>query len=174
MRLPLRLAAGLVLGLGLLACRVERAPDGSEAAGQPAPAFTLEALDGSTVSLASLRGKPVVLDFWATWCSPCIFQIPVLNAFHERNGERVEVIGVAVDADGREAVAPFAEEHDIGYRVLLGDAALAQSYEARGFPTLYVIDEEGLIQSVHVGVVGGEDLVASVEAGSSLEGLRRP
>lgn len=167
------LAAAALL-LGLLACRVERPPDGSEAAGEAAPDFTLEALDGSMVSLASLRGKPVVLDFWATWCSPCVFQIPILNAFHERNGDRVEVLGVAIDVDGREVVAPFADEHDIGYRVLLGDTALAQSYQAMGFPTLYVIDEEGVIRSAHIGVLDGEDLVASVEAGSSVEGLRRP
>jgi len=155
-------AAALVLGgLAGAGCRVQEEGQG---AGGPAPEWTLEDLGGSRVSLAELRGRPVVVDFWATWCAPCEFQIPVLNQLEERYGDRVEVIGIAVDAGGREAVAPFAAEHRIAYRVLLGDEGLAQRYGAVGFPSLYVIRADGTIDSSHVGLVEPEVLEEAVEA----------
>jgi cytochrome c biogenesis protein CcmG, thiol:disulfide interchange protein DsbE len=156
-----RLAAAALFGAALaVACRVEE-PTG---AGVPAPEWTLEDLAGGSVSLADLRGRPVVIDFWATWCTPCEFQIPVLNQLEERYGDRVEVIGIAVDVDGREAVAPFAAARGITYRVLLGDEGLAQRYGAVGFPSLYVIRADGSIDSSHVGLVEPEALAEAVEA----------
>jgi thiol-disulfide isomerase/thioredoxin len=130
----------------------------------PAPDWTLPDLAGGSVSLAELRGRPVVIDFWATWCTPCEFQIPVLNQLEERYGERIAVIGIAVDVDGREVVAPFAAEHDIRYRILLGDEGLAQRYGALGFPSLYVLRADGAIASSHVGLVEPDELEEAVEA----------
>jgi thiol-disulfide isomerase/thioredoxin len=153
------LAVALVAALAL-ACRVDEGADASRAA----PEFALPDLAGATVSLAALRGKPVVLDFWATWCVPCEFQIPVLNAFHERHAGRVEVVGVAVDAGGREVVAPYAAERGIRYRVVLGDEALAQRFGAIGFPTLFVLRADGTIASTHMGLVDPAELEAAVEA----------
>ena len=155
------LAAAAILGAALAAaCRVEE-PTG---AGIPAPDWTLEDLAGVSVSLGELRGRPVVIDFWATWCTPCEFQIPVLNQLEERYGDRVEVIGIAVDVDGREVVAPFAAERGVSYRVLLGDEGLAQRYGAVGYPSLYVIRADGNIDSSHVGLVEPEALAEAVEA----------
>jgi thiol-disulfide isomerase/thioredoxin len=156
--------AALCLVLTVMACRVEDEPGEAELGGADAPGFELQDLHGSTVTLEELRGKAVVLDFWATWCTPCVFQIPVLNAFHEQHGDRIEVIGIAVDAGGREVVAPFAAEHGIDYRVLLGDEGLAQRYGAPGFPALYVITPDGQIDSAHVGLVQEGALEASVRA----------
>jgi thiol-disulfide isomerase/thioredoxin len=150
----LALAALLAVG-----CRVER---GVEA--RPAPDFALPDLAGATVTLEALRGKPAVIDFWATWCAPCEFQIPVLNAFHERHAGRATVVGVAVDAGGREVVAPYADERGIRYRVLLGDEALAQRFGAIGFPTLFVLRADGTIDSTHMGLVDPDELEAAVEA----------
>jgi cytochrome c biogenesis protein CcmG/thiol:disulfide interchange protein DsbE len=153
-------AALLLAALGL-GCRVE---DDAGAPRPPAPDFELEDLAGGTLSLAGLRGRPAVIDFWATWCAPCEFQIPVLNQVHERYGDRVEVIGIAVDVGGRETVAPYAAEQRIRYRVLLGDEELARRFGALGFPTLFVLRADGTIDSSHVGLVEPEELEAAVEA----------
>jgi thiol-disulfide isomerase/thioredoxin len=136
--------------------------DASESAKAIAPGFTLRDLSGADVSLAALRGRPVVIDFWATWCAPCERQVPVLNAFHDKHGDRIPVLGIAVDVDGATRVKPFVEQHELRYRVLLGDEALAQDYDAFGFPTLYVIRPDGTIHSAHVGVVSPEALEAAV------------
>jgi thiol-disulfide isomerase/thioredoxin len=141
-----------------LGCRVE-----DSRAGGPAPEWALPDLEGRTVALADLRGKPVVLDFWATWCTPCEFQIPILNEVYERYRDRVEFVGVAVDVDGREVVAPFAKERAIAYRVLLGDEELAQRYGALGFPSLYVIGKDGNIALSHVGLIDADDLEEALD-----------
>lgn len=165
--------AGPLLLLALGCERVEPAPavGGADPAASatpgdpvpaPAPAFTLPDLAGGQVSLAELRGRPVVIDFWATWCAPCERQVPVLNAFHDEYGDRIPVLGIAVDADGASRVAPFVAQHGLRYRVLLGDADLAQDYGAYGFPTLFVVRPDGTIHSAHVGVVTPEALEAAV------------
>ena len=117
--------------------------------------------------LADFAGRTLVVDFWATWCLPCKQQIPVLNAFAAAAGPDVAVIGIAVDADGREVVAPFAAEHAIAYPVLLGDESLAFDYGAPGFPALAVVDPHGRIDSLHLGVIDRGALEAAVAAARS-------
>jgi thiol-disulfide isomerase/thioredoxin len=128
---------------------------------EPAPDFTLEQLGGGEVALAALRGKPVIVDFWATWCGPCEESIPVLVAFQEKYAGRVQVLGVSVDWE-REAVAPFAREHGMNYPVLFGEESLALDYGAPGFPALFVIDAQGRISEAHVGVTTLPELEAAV------------
>lgn len=163
------LAAG-ALWLGLAACeRAAPGPPGpgtaeaavEPAASAPAPDFALPDLSGGTVALADLRGRPVVIDFWATWCAPCERQVPVLNAFHAKHGDRIPVLGISVDVDAA-AVAPFVSEHAVRYRVLLGDEGLARAYGALGFPTLFVVRPDGRIHSAHVGLVSPEALEEAV------------
>jgi thiol-disulfide isomerase/thioredoxin len=130
-------------------------------ASEPAPDFALEQLGGGRVALADLRGKPVIVDFWATWCAPCEESIPVLVEFQKKYAGRVHVLGVSVDWE-REAVAPFAKEHGMNYPVLFGDESLALDYGAPGFPALFVIDAQGLIAEAHVGVATLPELEAAV------------
>ena len=157
------------LALALLGCGAEdsRGTAAQEGGGapaaavlKPAPDFTLRDVHGKEVALADYRGKAVIVDFWATWCPPCIFQVPELNKFwktHHSAGD-VMVIGVAVDAEGAEVVRPWAEEQGIEYTIVIGDEGLAREYGALGFPTLVIVTPEGNVDSLHVGLIEVEDL----------------
>ncbi len=178
----LRPVAGLLLSvaLGLGGCGPSADPPPGAAAPEaaaetptaapgrrPAPAFRLPKLGGGELSLAELQGRVVVIDFWATWCPPCIFQIPILNQIHRRYADRgVEVLGISVDSGGADAVREFAEEHRIAYPILLGDESLARAYGAPGYPSLVVVAPDGTIAEgpPHVGVVDLEELASELEA----------
>lgn len=163
------LAAALACSRGEESARVAEGPCAAVADRKPAPALALKSLDGQEYSLGGLKGKTVVIDFWATWCPPCEFQIPVLNAVYDAWRDRdVVVLGVAVDAEGAEIVAPYAVEHGIRYPVLLGDEALARSFGAVGFPTSVLIAPDGNMSRAHAGLVEKEDLdarLACLQAG---------
>lgn len=139
----------------------------SEAAAAPEIVeFSLPDLEGKLIHLADYRGKTVLLDFWATWCPPCEFQVPELNALREAHAEQgdVMVIGVAVDVEGAEVVAPWAEKHGVEYQLVIGSEDVARDFGAMGFPTLVVIRPDGSIDSRHVGLIETaelEDLVVT-------------
>ena len=167
-----RLAAGLASALLALAgCTDPAAGPPSDEPGAAAPAFTLRDLAGREVSLAALQGRVVVIDFWATWCAPCVFQIPILNEFYAAHrGDGVAVLGVAVDVEGAGVVAPFVEEHGIRYPILLGSESLARDFGALGFPTLFVVGPEGRIETVHTGVIDAETLEAALASARGAPG----
>lgn len=132
--------------------------------------FTLPDLEGRPIRLADHRGKIVILDFWATWCPPCIFQVPELNAFWEahRAAGDVMVIGVSVDVEGAEVVGPWAAENGISYQLVIGDEDVAREFGALGFPTLVIVGADGSIDSRHMGLVEAEELEELVAAATGV------
>ena len=139
------------MGVALLLAACGPAPKSSGT--KAAPAFDLPDLNGGRVSLASLEGKVLVVDFWATWCGPCITEIPDYAEFWRKNQPRgVEVLGVVMDSGSPDDILDFVREYKIPYRQLLGDDEIAGAFGVnQGFPTTFVIDGEGVIRSKILG-----------------------
>lgn len=115
-----------------------------------APAFTLSDLSGGKLSLDQLRGKVVVVNFWATWCTPCLAELPMLTNFAEAHPDMV-VVGVAVDEPG--PVRARVERSQIRYPVVIGTQAVVDAYGVSAFPTTVVVDAEGQVRWSHTGLL---------------------
>ncbi|MBK6911203.1 MAG: redoxin domain-containing protein [bacterium] len=119
---------------------------------QPAPDFTLEKLSGGTVKLSELRGKVVVIDFWATWCGPCKMTMPLIEQYYKNRPDGVEVYGINVwERNGTDKVASFIQNAGYTFPILFGKDETAGEYAVRGIPTMFVIDKDGKIAHRHVG-----------------------
>lgn len=131
------------------------------AAGNPAPDWKLADADGKTHALTDYRGKLVVLDFWATWCGPCVRGMPDLQKLHEKYRERgVEIIGI--NAWEESNAAAYMKEKGYTYGLLLKGEAVAEAYRATTLPTIYLIGADGKIVYCKVGL-SDENLAASIE-----------
>lgn len=132
----------------------EKAPKGSEPRprpGYPAPDFTLATLDGDEISLSDLEGKPVLVNFWATWCPPCRSEMPDLQDFHATYGDQVALLGVNW-AEEPEEVRVFLNRYDITYPNVLDRKGRAfVQYRLMGLPTTLFIDETGLVRGLWYG-----------------------
>ncbi len=123
------------------------------AVGHPAPDFTLTTAGGETFKLSDLRGTPVVLNFWATWCPPCRAELPELEAASNRFAKQVIVVGVN-QAEAPAAVQMFATQLGLTFAIPLDkDAAVSQRYFVRSLPTTFFIDRNGVIRQLQVGPV---------------------
>ena len=114
---------------------------------QPAKDFELTAIDGRRLKLSDLKGKAVMVDFWATWCGPCVAAMPHLVKLYEKYKSRgLEILAISCDdkAD-RHLVAPFAKEHKVTFPVLF-DEGVGKLYNVRGYPTSIFIDKQGHIR----------------------------
>jgi cytochrome c biogenesis protein CcmG, thiol:disulfide interchange protein DsbE len=138
-------------------------------AGDAAPEFAAPTLGGDTVSLVALRGSPVLLNVWATWCPPCREEMPALQALHETFGDRgLRVIGVSIDARGAEsAIRSFADDHGIRFTLLHDPAeAVSRQFRINGVPETFLIDGAGRIVRRWIGAFdpAAADVAEQIEA----------
>lgn len=144
---------------------VARAESGVSAAGlpevgRPAPDFTLPDLDGRRVRLSDLRGKAVLINFWATWCPPCREEMPQIEAFYRRYRDRTEVLGIDV-GESAEQVRAFLDNNPYSWHFLLDtNFQVTDRYRVFAIPTSYFIDKDGIIRGLYMGAVNAERIRA--------------
>ncbi len=149
-------------------------------AGQMAPDFSLAVVSGAPggdrIRLSDLRGQVVVVDFWATWCPPCVRSLPVLGRIHDRltrQGHDGVVLGVNTDSDyDDEVIARFATSRHATYPILRDDQNVAERYKVSALPTLFVVNRDGRIASVIQGVISESDVAAALRPLLPPAGLR--
>ena len=131
--------------------------------GKPAPAFRLKTFDGQTVSLADYRGKVVLLDFWATFCPPCIQALPELQSLHAKNASRgFAVVGVTVD-DRAALVRKATTRAGVAYPILSSTAAVWNAYKVNALPSLILVGRDGNIIKRYGGEADRTAMLAEIE-----------
>ena len=156
---PIRFAALSLILAGLLACGPE--PRKRMEVGSPMPAFRLPSLDGTPVDSETLLGQPLVLNFWATWCQPCLKEIPDLQRLAQETG--VRVVGIALDEQGERAVKPFVEKSGLDYTILLGNQEVFERFDGLAIPYTLVINTQGEVVRMIRGRASPTALRASLE-----------
>ena len=121
--------------------------------GVPAPNFTFPDLDGKMVSLDDYKGKVVLLNIWATWCPPCVDEMPSMEKLHqELKGEAFEILAVSIDASGAKDVLPFMKKYKLSFPALTDTrGAIKELYQTTGVPESIIIDKNGIIVEKVIG-----------------------
>ncbi|MFZ5480692.1 MAG: TlpA family protein disulfide reductase [Myxococcota bacterium] len=158
-------AIALVVGVGVFFAAEYLSPNRAPDAG-PAPAFTLVNVAGGTTSLSEFAGRPVVLNFWGSWCPPCKQEIPEFAAYVKANPE-VPVLGIAVNSGTGDRLKRDAETLGVNYPVLEGTDEVLAAYGVSAYPTTFVVAPDGTISSVFQGAIGKETLSRAVAGASA-------
>ncbi len=142
-------------------------------AGNRAPDFSLSKRGGGTVKLSGLRGKVVLVDFWASWCKPCKKELPALDKLakaYKDAGADVVIIAINIDTE-RANAEKFLKSASIKHLTVLYDpqSTTAESYAPPGMPTSYVIDKKGIVKTVHAGYVAGDEKKVKAEIDALLK-----
>ena len=147
------------IGLGLVAVACSK-KDGKSPAGSyaelnaAAPDFTLKDISGRNISLFDYKGKVVLLEFWATWCTPCKASVPALvalNRKYEQKGFIVLGVSIDTDSDASEKLRQFSASHNITYPVLLANEVTPKLYNVISIPTSFLIGKDGKIVDIYRG-----------------------
>lgn len=154
-----------ILGLSLAVATAGLISRPAFAEGVKAPDFTLKDMNGKIVHLHDFRGKVVLVNFWATWCPPCRYELPTLSRVYDGLKKKGFVIlGVSLDEDPASAVPPFLKsfrkEHHVkmDYPMLVGDEKVADAYGGiRGIPTTFIVDRKGIIRDKFIGPPGDDE-----------------
>jgi thiol-disulfide isomerase/thioredoxin len=152
------LGSGLLIGAALGLWILWGGPFKADSASRKMPEiglqssdFSLEDLSGKQITLSSLQGKAVILNFWATWCPPCKEEMPLLQDYARRYPDRLVVVGVDYQEDQRD-VAAFVHDLDIQFPIVLDNqGSVANQYFVRSFPTTFFIDSSGVLRAQHIG-----------------------
>lgn len=172
-RNPLALLIVAIVAAGMLyigfhmARRAGDGPDAPAILGKstPAPDFTLARLNGGTLKLSDLRGKAVLLNFWATWCGPCKIETPWLVEMQNEYGSQgLQVVGVAMDDSGNDEIEKFAKEMGMNYPILLGKEAVGDEYGGvLALPESFFIGRDGKIVDRIIGLKGRAEIEDSIK-----------
>ncbi|RXT08002.1 TlpA disulfide reductase family protein [Ammoniphilus sp. CFH 90114] len=154
----------LVLIICLLLGGCSTAVSGSEA--QLAPIFQLGSVEGEEISLENYKGKPVILNFWTTWCPPCKEEMPVLQRIHDQYKDQLSIVGVNLTyQDDRKEVRKFLEDHQITYDIGLDKLGeITKLYQVQALPTLFLIDGKGQIVRQYTGALSEQQLLEEIQA----------
>jgi peroxiredoxin len=161
LRIKIILSLVIILAavLGVASCSVSSVTGEALVEGSPAPNFTLRNLGGQEVSLADFHGKPVLLNFWATWCGPCRQEMPFLQEVAEDSEwtERGLVVLAVNLGESAATVQGFLEDNGLTFTVLLDNTReVGAQYNTRYIPTTYFIDKDGIIRSIKIGAFAGK------------------
>lgn len=150
--------------LGTMGCAGPGA-GGAPRAGAEAPPLALDTLDAGRVSLADLRGGVVIVNFWASWCEPCVVETPRLQRwFEQHQAAGLHILGVnTTHRDSQDAVRAFAQEYAVTYPVLLDlDGAASERWRIQQLPRSFVVDREGVVRFVRIGELTERDFEAQI------------
>ncbi|MCL4535788.1 MAG: TlpA family protein disulfide reductase [Bacteroidetes bacterium] len=128
--------------------------------GHPAPDFTLQDMDGKNVKLSDLKGKPVLINFWTTWCPPCRAEMPDIETVYQRHkAEGLVVLGVDVQED-KDAVSKYVQRGGFSWTFLLDTSGevFFNRYRGAAFPSSFFVDKEGVVQDVSIGALNEKGL----------------
>src|SRR5580704_7495896 len=130
-----------------------------------APDFDLNDASGNPVRISALKGKVVLLNFWATWCGGCQVEIPWFTEFagKYRDGG-LAVVGISMDDDGWKSVKPYIRSKKVNYPIVIGNEDVGKRFGLNSMPMTLMIDRAGRVAAIHVGLVGKGDYVAEIEA----------
>ncbi len=145
---------------------VKGVPDNLTPADQrkPAPDFTLNDTQGKPVTLSDYKGKVVLLDFWATWCPGCQFEIPWYLEFEKKYKDKgLVVIGVAMDKEGLTVVQPYMQKMQMDYTVVMGNDDLLPQFGFKTLPATYLIDKNGNVAVAHMGMIDKDNFEGHIE-----------
>ena len=166
MRQTFKVMLLLILASGILVTGCSTSVEAPEI-GKAAPSFQLTDINGQSVSLSDFQGKPVLLNFWATWCGPCRMEMPYIQEVYDEWSEQGLVLLAVNIREGLTTVEEFMRDYNLSFPVLLDmEGNVAEKYSVGGIPTTYFIDSDGIIRDMQIGafrsVAEIEDILSRV------------